>query len=149
MRAIIYIVIHTTATAQNTKVSSIQSYWRTPKPHGPGWKYPGYHRIIEADGTIHTLATDEQITNGVEGHNANALHVSYIGGIDAKKNALDNRTRAQKMALAAVVASWKVKYPDALVLGHRDFVGVKKACPCFDAIPWWQKIESAIKQNQI
>ncbi|TXK52404.1 N-acetylmuramoyl-L-alanine amidase [Pontibacter qinzhouensis] len=144
-RAVLYIVIHTTATVQNAKVESIQSYWRNTLK----WKSPGYAKIIEANGNVVTLASDDQVTNGVAGYNNNSLHVSYIGGIDAKGNALDNRTEAQKYALAAVVAEWKKKYPNAIVQGHRDFPGVAKACPCFNAKPWWKAIENAIKANQI
>ena len=141
-RAITNIVIHTTATAQSAKVESITSYWR----NSLGWKSPGYHKIIEANGNVVTLAPDEAVTNGVAGYNSNSLHVSYIGGIDSKGGAIDNRTEAQKKAMAAVVAAWKVKYPNAMVLGHRDFPNVRKACPCFDAKPWWKEVEQAIKK---
>lgn len=133
MREIRYIAIHTTATPQNTKVSSIQNYWK----NSLGWRSPGYHKLIEANGTVHTLAPDSAITNGVAGFNSNSLHVSYIGGVDAKGRPVDNRTEAQKIAMLKVVAEWKEKYPDAIVQGHRDFPNVAKACPCFDAKEWW------------
>lgn len=135
MRNIKYIVIHTTATAQNAKVSSIQNYWKNEL----GWKSPGYHKIIEANGTVHTLAPDTASTNGVAGFNSNSLHVSYIGGIDAKGKPVDNRTEAQKLAMLKIVAEWKQKYPGAIVQGHRDFPKVAKACPCFDAKKWWER----------
>jgi N-acetylmuramoyl-L-alanine amidase len=32
-----------------------------------------------------------------------------------------------------VLYSWKKKYPTAIIQGHRDFSGVNKACPSFDA----------------
>lgn len=134
MRAIKYIVIHCTATPQTAKVSSIQNYWKTQL----GWKSPGYHKVIVPNGTIIVLAPDTAICNGVAGHNSDSLHVSYIGGVDANNKPLDNRTEDQKLALLQVVSEWKKKYPNAIVQGHRDFPGVAKACPSFDARAWWK-----------
>ncbi len=51
---------------------------------GLGWKAVGYHKIIEPNGNIMTLATDDKVTNGVAGHNSTSLHVSYIGGKDTR-----------------------------------------------------------------
>jgi hypothetical protein len=28
-------------------------------------------------------------------------------------------------------------FPNAVVCGHRDFAGVSKECPSFDAKTWW------------
>lgn len=142
MRLIKNIVIHTTATPQSTSILSIQNYWR----NNLGWKAPGYHIIVKPDGSTVRLAEDWQVTNGVAGHNANSLHVSYIGGVDSKGKSVDNRTPAQKKALAAIVLEWKIKYPAAKVLGHRDFPDVAKDCPCFPAINWWDMIETTINR---
>lgn len=136
MRNIKYIVLHCTATNQKAKVSSIQNYWKTAL----GWKSPGYHVIITPSGNKVCLAQDHQICNGVAGYNTQSLHVSYIGGIDAKGKGLDNRTPAQKQAMYEVVKEWTEKYPDAEVLGHRDFAGVHKECPSFEARKWWQTV---------
>ena len=93
----------------------------------------GYHVIIEANGSVTCLAPDSAVCNGVAGHNATSLHVSYIGGIDSRGRAFDNRTQAQKDSLLRVLKDWKRLYPNAIIQGHRDFPGVKKACPSFDA----------------
>ncbi len=53
-RNIKYIVIHCTATDPQTKVEAIQNYWR----NNLGWKSPGYHYIIQADGTVLQLADE-------------------------------------------------------------------------------------------
>lgn len=128
MRQIKFIVVHCTATPQNATIPSIQKYWR----ENLGWKSPGYHKIIEADGKVITLATDDKVCNGVAGFNSVSLHVSYIGGVQGSL-AKDNRTEAQKQALLQVLKEWKLKYPNAIIQGHRDFPNVKKACPSFDA----------------
>lgn len=132
MRTIKYIVVHCTATPQTTTVESIQRYWRERL----GWKANGYHKIVKANGEVITLAQDDAICNGVAGFNSVSLHVSYIGGIDSRGNAFDNRTQGQKDALSQVLYAWRAKYPDAKIQGHRDFLkrGVNwKECPSFDA----------------
>ena len=148
MREIKHIVIHCTATPQTATVASILRYWGKVL----GWKAPGYHAIIAAGGIITRLAPDEAICNGVAGFNRNALHVSYIGGVDAKGKPLDNRTEWQKDVLFSVVHAWAAKYPDAKIMGHRDFSrdlnrdGIlqpsewAKACPSFDVKSWCEEV---------
>lgn len=134
MRAIRNIVVHCTATRQETTVKSILNYWRT----GLGWKNPGYHLIIKPNGEYERLASDETICNGVKGYNYNSIHISYIGGVDSKGKAIDNRTEAQKQRLLELICELKSKYPNAKIQGHRDFLKKGKAgwkdCPSFDAI---------------
>jgi len=129
MRAIKYIVVHCTATPQTASVAGIKSYWRDRLK----WKSPGYHKIVIPNGEVVTLQNDDLPTNGVAGYNANSLHVSYIGGIDSRLNPVDNRTGGQKEALLQILHEWRRKYPSAKIQGHRDFPGVAKACPSFDA----------------
>jgi N-acetylmuramoyl-L-alanine amidase len=128
-RDIKYLVVHCTATPQNAKVENIQRYWR----ENLKWKSSGYHQIIDKDGKITVLASDEKICNGVAGYNSVCLHVSYIGGVNDKGKGLDNRTEAQKRALCEVLYGWKKKYPKAIIQGHKDFPNVTKECPSFDA----------------
>jgi N-acetylmuramoyl-L-alanine amidase len=132
MRQISNIVIHCTATPQTTTVASIQSHWRNVLK----WKNPGYHLIILPDGSFKRLAPDEAICNGVAGHNSNSIHISYIGGVDAKNNPIDNRTEAQKKTMLTLIRTMQSRYPNARVLGHRDFPNVRKACPSFDVRAW-------------
>jgi hypothetical protein len=127
MRRIKHIVVHCTATPQTTSVDSIRRYWREVL----GWRNPGYHILIRPDGTFIRLAQDSQVCNGVGGHNANSLHVSYIGGQHR-----DDRTDAQNLALLVILREWATLYPNAEILGHRDFAGVKKECPRFDTKAW-------------
>lgn len=134
-RDIKYIVIHCTATQPTARVSAIQNYWRNTLH----WKSPGYHYIIEANGNIRQLADEAQITNGVAGYNSHSIHVSYIGGIDKSGKPKDTRTTSQLDAMKQLVISLKRKYPDAEVLGHRDFPAVKKACPSFDVADWLKR----------
>lgn len=129
MRAITHLVVHCTATSQKATVAAIQNYWR----NALGWKNPGYHLIIEPDGSTHKLQDITRLANGVRGHNAHSIHIAWIGGVDAQNQPADNRTAAQKEGLVKVLTELKKRFPGAIIQGHRDFAGVTKACPSFDA----------------
>jgi N-acetylmuramoyl-L-alanine amidase len=147
MRNILNLVVHCTAGNQKQTIEDIKKHWKSL-----GWKNNGYHYIIDPKGNIHNITPEEQIANGVAGHNANSIHISYIGGIDKKGKAIDNRTELQKAALIVILTELKVKYPKAKILGHRDFSPDKnkngkiepfefvKICPSFDAITEYKNI---------
>lgn len=148
MRGIDYIVVHCTASGQERTYRDILREFKLK-----GWQNPGYHYIIEKDGSLHKVLEDEQVANGVKGHNAHAMHVAYVGGIDSKGRPVDNRTPAQKAALRQVLSYLHGKYPSAVIQGHRDFSPDKngngivdpweriKECPCFDAKTEYKGLE--------
>lgn len=130
-RPIKYIAIHTTATPQTTSVMAIQRYWK----ESLGWKSPGYHLLIEPNGTIHKLMDFNGVANGVKGFNKESIHISYIGGVDKQGKPVDNRTAVQKQAILKCIKE-VIEWSDnkcLIIQGHRDFPNAKKACPCFDA----------------
>ena len=145
MRRIDNIVIHCTAGPQSQTPAQIIAYHRKTLR----WSAPGYHYIIAPDGSVTAAWPEEQVANGVKGHNANSLHIAYIGGVDATTGrGLDNRTAAQKGALRKLLAELRGRYPKARILGHRDIASKDangngiidpwervKECPSFDAIP--------------
>ncbi len=129
MRKIKYLVIHCTGTTQSATVKGILNYWKKPvEQGGKGWKNPGYHFLIKANGVVVQLHPISKPSNGVGGYNSNSIHVSYIGGEDHQ----DTRTDEQKVSLAAIIKGLSAMYPEAEILGHRDFPKVTKSCPCFD-----------------
>lgn len=136
MREIKYVVLHCTATSPFAKVEAIQNYWK----NNLGWKMPGYHYVISANGGVKQLATEDQVTNGVAGYNAHSIHISYIGGIDGAGKPEDTRTPAQKEAQIKLLKTLRAKYPKAAIMGHRDFPGVKKACPSFNVESWLKTV---------
>jgi N-acetylmuramoyl-L-alanine amidase len=129
MRTITHIVVHCSATGQDAKVEAIQRYWK----QNLGWKSPGYHYIIEADGKETQLLTIAQPSNGVKGFNKSIINVCYIGGVNKLGKPIDNRTDAQKKQLYTRLKALKTMFPNAIIQGHKDFPNVAKACPCFDA----------------
>lgn len=145
MRNIKWIINHCTATPQTTTIKSIENYWYSPKPHGNGWKNPGYHHIILPDGTVVDLLPIEKVSNGVAGHNSESINISYIGGIDKKGNAVDNRTPAQIAAQISLLRKYHAMFPDAVICGHRDFLTPGKpgykSCPSYDVKTWLKAIK--------
>ena len=130
-RSIKYIAIHCTATQPSATVAAIQRHWKDVLK----WKSPGYHLLIEANGTIHRLLDFNGIANGVRGFNNHSIHISYIGGITKEGKPIDNRTEAQKKAILQCineVIAWS-ENKCLIIQGHRDFPNQNKACPCFDA----------------
>ena len=136
MRNVKYIVLHCTATPQNTTISSIQNYWRKVL----GWRNPGYHFIIKADGEAVQLLPINEVANGVKGYNSESIHISYIGGVDPSGKPRDTRTVQQEATTLALLHDLKKKYPNAQIKGHRDFPGVNKACPSFEVATWLKKV---------
>ena len=140
MRKIKYIAVHCTASSQHTTIKELQQEFRRK-----GWKNPGYHYVVAADGTITQFLDEDKVSNGVKGYNSVLINVAYIGGIDAEGKPIDNRTAAQKASLAGLLSVLHKKYPTATIQGHRDFSPDRnhngriepseyiKACPCFDA----------------
>ena len=132
MRNITYIILHCTATPQNTTIQSILNYWKNFKK----WRNPGYHKLIKADGECVNLLDILKISNGAKGYNHNSIHVAYIGGIDECKKPLDNRTVKQILTMQRVLKELCLRFPNAKILGHNELPNVTKACPSFSVQKW-------------
>ena len=140
MREIKYIAVHCTASSQHVTIKELQQEFRRK-----GWKNPGYHYVVAADGAITQLLDEEKVSNGVKGFNSVSVNVAYIGGIDTTGKPIDNRTDEQKASLRSLLKLLHKTYPTAVIQGHRDFSPdlnhdgritsneYIKACPCFDA----------------
>ena len=130
-RIINYIVVHCSATPEGRAHTAKDiDQWHKQR----GFAEIGYNYVILLDGTIQEGRDIDKIPAHVENFNKNSIGVCYIGGID--KNTLkpkDTRTEAQKKALLTLLRELKKMYPNAEILGHRDFPKVNKACPCFNA----------------
>jgi N-acetylmuramoyl-L-alanine amidase len=147
MRRIDYIVIHCTAGPQMQQVESIRRYWQSI-----GWRRPGYHRIIGADGKVYQLAPYSDVTNGVSGFNSHSIHIAYMGGVDSAGRPVDNRTPEQRATMERLVREARALFPRAKIQGHRDFSPDKnrdgiiqpnewiKACPSFSVRTWLREI---------
>lgn len=149
MRTIKRIFIHCTAGYQ----SSYSDAGLVAEFKRKGWSAPGYHYVVRPDGSIFNMWPEDKISNGVAGFNSTAINISYVGGVDkTHPKGIDNRTDAQKQALIILLQDLKKKYPNAVIMGHRDASPDKngngiiepseyiKACPCFNAMEEYKNI---------
>lgn len=137
MRKIDCIVLHCTATKAGQKVTTADiEKWHKAR----GFNKIGYHYVIYLDGSIHTGRELAEVGAHVTGHNADSVGICYVGGLDAAGKPADTRTPEQKAAMFYLLQSLREQFPGAKICGHRDFPGVAKACPCFDAISEYKNI---------
>lgn len=139
MRRIERIFVHCTGGSQRATADDLLAEFRRK-----GWKRPGYHYLVLADGQTVQLLPETLVSNGVRGYNATSLNVAYTGGVDGGRS-VDNRTEAQRISLRRLLARLRLRYPGSAILGHRDISpdlngnGIVdpweriKDCPCFDA----------------
>lgn len=142
MTRIGFIAVHcsaTPATAVNVDAAEIRR-WHRQK----GWRDIGYHYVIKRDGTIEKGRADDIPGAHEPKINSHSLAICLVGGSppigspEARKGLGENNfTDPQWASLAKLVKQLHAKHPSAVVLGHRDVPGVRKACPSFDVKAWW------------
>lgn len=127
MREINEIVIHSAHTPEGVyyDIDDIRK-WHVFEN---GWADVGYHYVILLDGTIQLGRDISKAGAHVSGHNKNSIGICYIGGMDK-----DTRTNEQKRSIVMLLKLIKSIHKDAIICGHRDFPGVTKLCPNFNAI---------------
>ncbi len=134
------IMVHCTATPAGREVSraDLDAWHRKARfepyidPNGRH-TYAGYHLLVHINGTYERLRPDAHRGQHCPGHNMNnrAVAVCYVGGTDTKGYPADTRTAAQKRTLLTLLRTLRRRYPNAAIVGHRDYAA--KACPSFDA----------------
>jgi len=123
-----YLVVHCSDTPDDESITAREIH---AMHLGFGWHGVGYHRVINRDGEIEQGRPDYWIGAHVYGHNEISLGVCLIGRTDF--------TDAQFDSLEKILREWKVKLPQAEVVGHCDFDFTEKTCPNFDAKAWWSR----------
>jgi N-acetylmuramoyl-L-alanine amidase len=132
-----HIVIHCSATrgVQDIGAAEIRRWHKAQ-----GWADIGYAYVIRRNGKVEKGRAQGSVGSHVKGHNHSSVGVCLVGGLDDKTwRPVDNFTAAQWASLKALIAKLVKDYPKARVLGHRDFPGVAKQCPCFPAKVWAKK----------
>lgn len=136
MRKIDKVIIHCSATkpSMDVGVKEIRGWHKSR-----GYNDIGYHYVIRRNGQIEK-GRDESIAGAhCRGYNQSSIGVCYVGGIaEDEKTPEDNRTDAQKRALAQLVRTLKRKYPNASIHGHNEFAN--KACPSFNVKKWLTEV---------
>lgn len=167
MRTITFIILHCSATRSDRRYSFAQC--RNDHINNNHWKDIGYHYYVERDGSVHQGRPESQVGAHVKNHNLHSIGICYEGGlrcdrISSKmtKNtsttevlcyAADTRTPEQKQSLRTLIEELHRKYPNAIILGHRDLSPdldgngnitpneYIKQCPCFDAMLEYEDLQ--------
>lgn len=132
MLPIKYLTIHCAATpegrantADEVKLWDIQKFGQ-----------PSYHWVVELNGSVYRHLPDDKRGAHVAKANTGNIGICYIGGVGKDGKPKDTRTPDQKNALARLIRLYQQKYPGIVIRGHRDWPGVRKACPSFDVAAW-------------
>ena len=121
------LVVHCSDTENSEDLSAIDIH----KMHLEfGWDGIGYHKIINRSGKIENGRPEYWVGAHVKGKNEISLGVCLIGR--------DHFTKRQLVSLERILKKWKITYPTAKIVGHRDTGNTKKTCPNFDVITWSQ-----------
>ena len=130
MRTVTLIIVHCSANLAGSalRLTDIDRYHRSL-----GWKSCGYHYVISTDGTIEKGRNENEVGAHCKNHNRHSIGVCYIGGLSKDGKPMDTRTDAQRAALRGLLERLHRKYPNALIVGHRN-LDPQKACPCFDVV---------------
>lgn len=117
MRKIDLIVIHCSATRENTDYSPEQ----LESDHkARGFLRAGYNFYIRKSGEVVNLRPLEQIPAHARGHNKHSIGICYEGGLDITGQSRDTRTQAQKTSLLRLIRHLLICFPGSWVCGHRD-----------------------------
>ena len=137
MRTITLIIVHCSANKAGSalRMADIDGYHRSLD-----WIGCGYHYVIPTDGTIEPGRPEEMVGAHCRNHNRHSIGVCYIGGLSKDGQPTDTRTEAQRLALRRLLEDLHRRYPQALIVGHRD-LEPNKACPCFNTVAEYRDLQ--------
>ena len=122
-----YLIVHCSDTPDKKNIDSTFIH----KMHlSFGWDGIGYHKIIKRSGKVENGRPEYWVGAHVKGKNKISLGVCLIGK--------DKFTKNQFKSLERILKKWKIEYPSAKIVGHKDTGNTKKTCPNFDVITWSQ-----------
>jgi N-acetylmuramoyl-L-alanine amidase len=121
------IVVHHSASHPETTVEEITK-WHLER----GFSQIGYHSIITNEGIIHHGRPESLIPASVKDHNRGTLAVCLTGNFER-----DIPTPYQLIGLQLQIQEWKMKFPNAKVVGHRQLGAT--LCPGQNLYNWLQE----------
>jgi len=143
--------VHCTATLakQAYNVASIRQMHKAR-----GFSDIGYHYLIGIKGEIWDGRRPlDSVGAHAKDFNNTTMGISYVGGLNSvTAKPEDTRTPEQTASLIIVLKRLLKRYPNAVILGHRDLSPdldhdgliekneYMKECPCFDAGPWAKSV---------
>jgi hypothetical protein len=120
------IVVHHSASHPETTVEEITK-WHLER----NFSTIGYHRVITNDGIIHKGRPDNVVPASVKDHNKGTLAVCLTGNFER-----DQPTQWQLISLQLQIQEWKMLFPNAKVVGHRQLAAT--LCPGQNLFDWLQ-----------
>lgn len=143
-----FLTIHCAATIEgrNHSVKEV-SQWDIER-----FGQVSYHFVIPLDGKFQRTLKDTEKGAHVGSHNTGNIGICYIGGLGLDGKPKDTRTLAQHSALLTLIRTYKAKYPNIKILGHRDWSPdlnkngkieaneFLKSCPCFSVEDWLKEV---------
>ena len=126
--AVRFLIIHCSATRCDCDYTAEQLL-RDHKARG--FRTVGYHFYIRKSGIVTRHRALLEVGAHARGYNRCSIGICYEGGLNANGKPSDTRTPEQKAQLVALLLKLHRLFPEAMVVGHCDLPGVKKACPCF------------------
>jgi len=123
-KLITHIVVHHSASHPNTTVEEITK-WHIER----GFNAIGYHKVITADGIIHNGRPENKVPASIKNYNKGTVAVCLTGSFNR-----DTPTPYQLIALELLIQEWKLKYPAAKVIGHRELGAT--ICPGDNLFSW-------------
>lgn len=123
-KVITHLVVHHSASHPNTTPQEIEK-WHIER----GFSGIGYNKIITADGIIHNARPESEVPASVKGHNKGTLAVCLTGSFSR-----DTPTNFQLISLQVLLQEWKIRFPSAKIVGHRDLGATE--CPGDNLYAW-------------
>lgn len=145
-----FIVVHCSATKPQADidVDTIRE-WHI----GKGWADVGYSCVIKRNGLVQMGRHPDDVGAHVVGLNSRSVGICLVGGLYATGAEADDDfpglyTPEQSSALLETLEFYRLLYPSAQIVGHRDLSPDKnmdgkitknewlKTCPGFDVKSW-------------
>lgn len=110
-----------------------------------GFSTAGYHYYVTLEGRLYALRHVDEAGAHAAGYNKFSIGICYEGGLDTQYRPRDTRTPEQRQTLSQLMWNLRRRYPEAMVVGHRDLSPDRnadgsitpdewlKSCPCFNA----------------
>ena len=95
---------------------------------GFGWDESATIRLLIDQVKLRMVDLSSGLVHMCKSQNEVSLDVCLVGK--------DYFTKKQYISLEKVLRKWKLKYPEAKIIGHRDIGNTEKTCPNFDVISW-------------
>ncbi|MGH1376701.1 MAG: N-acetylmuramoyl-L-alanine amidase [Alphaproteobacteria bacterium] len=127
-----FIVVHCAATPPHMDIGAYEiTQWHKDR----GFRTIGYQDVVRRDGQVEQGRHSNEVGAHVRGYNARSVGICLVGGVDEQLKPQNNFTEQQFKSLKRLLRFYRVLFPDAEVLGHRDLAPYK-ACPSFDVRDW-------------